>query len=327
MGGLPIGILVTELGAQLTLTGADFTDNSITGYGVSVELELATLMGSGAGDIVLDDVSFVDNRVDASSSATSTYTVGAIMVYGPSLTGDGVTVTGNDATLSTGAAATMVFYGSPTVLSHLDVRENSVSGSRVPSWGSIIQDTGAYPSITNFVLAGNDVSMPAWIAYGPISACAGTRSQGDITGNTTYGFAAYSGVMTLAGEATFSNVNIVNNAVSDTGGGGYCWGANIVMSYGDNTIGTFDHVNSYGNTGTRWNVDRLDMSCNTDSLNPTNSIAADPLYVDTSGATGTTWDLHLGAGSPSVDAGDPTVFDVGASVSDIGGYGGLGGGW
>ncbi len=37
-----------------------------------------------------------------------------------------------------------------------------------------------------------------------------------------------------------------------------------------------------------------------------------------------TWDLHLAASSPLVDAGDPAILDPDASTSDVGAYGGPG---
>ncbi len=320
-GGLPVGVLVTELGANVTLTGVDFTGNSLTGYGSGAEIEQATLMGYGAGNLVLDDVSFVDNIVDGSSSPTGTYSVGALMVYGPTLTSDGLTMTGNTASVYTGVAATTVFYGGTTVLSHLDVRENSDTSTGVSDVATV-DSVGSDIAVSNFVIADNSLSAPGWIAFGPIFTYGGSWTQGDITGNDTYAFGAYSGVFTLAGATTITNVNIIDNTVSDTGYGYYCWGGNIVMALGDVNLGTFDHDNVYGNTGTRWNLDRVDSSCNTASLGATSSLAADPVYVDTSGATGTTWDLHLGTGSPDIDAGDPSVYDSDASVSDIGAYGG-----
>ena len=48
----------------------------------------------------------------------------------------------------------------------------------------------------------------------------------------------------------------------------------------------------------------------------------DPRYVDTTDNDPTLWDLTLAAGSPLIDAGDPSVLDPDGSISDIGAYGG-----
>lgn len=56
------------------------------------------------------------------------------------------------------------------------------------------------------------------------------------------------------------------------------------------------------------------------------STAGDPQYLDTTPQAPLDWDLHLGATSLLIDAGDPTILDPDGSVSDIGAYGGPGAG-
>ena len=48
----------------------------------------------------------------------------------------------------------------------------------------------------------------------------------------------------------------------------------------------------------------------------------DPQFVNLAGG-----DYHLGQASPCRDAGDPAIFDANGSISDMGAYGGPGGGW
>ena len=52
------------------------------------------------------------------------------------------------------------------------------------------------------------------------------------------------------------------------------------------------------------------------------NLSVDPQLLDTTAPDPATWDLHLAAASPLVDAGDPTSFDPDGSTGDMGAYGG-----
>lgn len=52
------------------------------------------------------------------------------------------------------------------------------------------------------------------------------------------------------------------------------------------------------------------------------NVSVAPGFVDQGGVSPALWDLHLGPGSPLIDAGDPQRLDADASRSDIGAYGG-----
>jgi len=54
------------------------------------------------------------------------------------------------------------------------------------------------------------------------------------------------------------------------------------------------------------------------------NLAVDPAFVDTTAANPLDWDVHLAAGSPLSDQGDPTILDLDGSRSDIGAYSGPG---
>jgi hypothetical protein len=54
------------------------------------------------------------------------------------------------------------------------------------------------------------------------------------------------------------------------------------------------------------------------------NIAVDPLFVDTSNADSSLWDVHLQAGSGLRNAGDPTILNRDGTPSDIGYFGGPG---
>ena len=57
------------------------------------------------------------------------------------------------------------------------------------------------------------------------------------------------------------------------------------------------------------------------------NLSQDPMYADPSGRRPENWDMTLADGSPLIDAGDPELEDPDGSRSDIGAYGGPGGGW
>ena len=57
------------------------------------------------------------------------------------------------------------------------------------------------------------------------------------------------------------------------------------------------------------------------------NFAADPIYLDSSAASAADWDLHPGAGSPLIDAGDPAELDADGTRADVGAFGGPSGAW
>jgi len=52
------------------------------------------------------------------------------------------------------------------------------------------------------------------------------------------------------------------------------------------------------------------------------NLSVDPQLLDTAVPDPAAWDLHLGAASPLIDAGDPALLDPDGSTADMGAYGG-----
>ena len=68
-----------------------------------------------------------------------------------------------------------------------------------------------------------------------------------------------------------------------------------------------------------FDVTTVNYSNTTQDIVGDGNINADPMFVDPENA-----DFRLKARSPSIDAGDPTIFDPDGSRSDMGAYGGPG---
>ncbi len=65
-----------------------------------------------------------------------------------------------------------------------------------------------------------------------------------------------------------------------------------------------------------------DVAGLTDPIGTDGNVAADPMFLSTSGTSARSWDLHLAATSPLVDAGDPLATDPDGSIADPGAFGG-----
>ncbi len=91
-----------------------------------------------------------------------------------------------------------------------------------------------------------------------------------------------------------------------------------------NNISAHNNTGVVGPTGTNsdYNLYWQNNTNTTDSL-AEHDIVADPMFVnDTIPAYGGSYDYHLQAYSPAIDAGDPNILDVDGTRSDIGVFGG-----
>jgi len=142
------------------------------------------------------------------------------------------------------------------------------------------------------------------------------RTQSGNLYNDNYGIRAFSGAKLEA-----QNNVIFNMANSFGAGGGDCRGISL-----DGTTGSFINSNIFYATGRWFIVGQLSMNtamynCSTagygGGIVPQNTLAADPLVVDTT-------NFVLQAGSPARDAGnpDPRFNDIDGTRNDIGIYGG-----
>ncbi len=156
----------------------------------------------------------------------------------------------------------------------------------------------------------------------------GTKAAWDAGGIYLYGVAGKAGSLRLA------NVTIVDaEAAVITEGTGTVEITNSVIV--GNEWGLYD-VGAAVGTPSTWSVRWTDVygSITADAFGVAfqagldGNLSVSPNFVSLSlDKDATNDDLHLGEGSPAVDAGDPDQRDVDGTRADMGGYGGVGGGW
>ncbi len=211
---------------------------------------------------------------------------------------------------------------------HLDVRGNAVDGTKSAHGGGICL-SGKDPftsgaTLDSFVVAGNTVEggyaggigggMHLQLMNGDI-----TLLQGDVVGNLLVsdeeavggGLYIYANARGYDGVLTVSGVNIVGNSAYGPEG---VYGTAVFLVDPDAPV-DWRYSNVFGHDGEPY--EGLE-----DPSGRQGNLALDPLYLDTSVTDPVGWDLHLGAGSPAIDAGDPSSLDADGSACDIGAYGG-----
>jgi hypothetical protein len=277
----------------------------------------------------ITDVQVSGNRVDAPFGGYYGGAFGVGMyVYAGSPTVSGLEISANTVDASDASywysygVGMMSYYGGGT-WSNVIVADNAANGTTVAGGGMLIESYSNPPTFTNLIVANNRAGDgTTTTAYGggvDWYYTTGTVQNADFVGNAAVGDAAYGGnaFFSYYAAVEFSNTSFWGGSVTGTaasGGGGLA----------------YDSYYAPGESGFRY----CNISDNGDDplygvIDPTGlfgNISGDPAYTDTSGATGMSWDLRLGAGSDLIDAGDPNVTDADGSVSDIGAYGGPGGG-
>jgi hypothetical protein len=172
--------------------------------------------------------------------------------------------------------------------------------------GALEVNSGSHPILTNVIFAGNRAEYDG--AAVDLYQAAITMTNVTIHGNV----ADYSGGGI---EVWDSSVDLTN--VSITGSQGLYGGSGI--NIGSGWTGSSSVVLRFCNV---WGNDEREVASYEDPAVITDSLAVDPSFVDVTGAEAREWDLHLGAASGLVDAGDPSILDPDGTRSDIGAYGG-----
>ena len=122
---------------------------------------------------------------------------------------------------------------------------------------------------------------------------------------------------TTGGAVALINVGMVENTLS----GGSTSGSAGHFEDGSSSVSIL-YGNVYQNTGAD-----ADFAGVSDPTGSAGNISVDPVYLNRSTTLASGWDLRLDSSSACIDAGDPALTDVDGSTSDIGAYGGPGGGW
>ena len=326
-------------GGSVAVDGLTVSDNSASTSSVSSGGDLYVY---GAGVIffgasgTIGELEVTGNYVDdavGSGVYLRVWGAGLLSAYG-NASFDGVTIQKNlvygygSSTYVDGGGAFL--YSELSTFDHLDVRGNSADAYYVRGAGVYMEGySGALsePTITNALIAGNKGS---WSVSGTNYGSGGGLYLGnysdpslvnvDVHGNKLTGdyvdgggfyFDDYSG-------AAGTNVSVCSNSASYTtdGSGGAMYVYTKTYSYGQD----FEYSNFYGNSYS-------EFSGVNSPVGTAGNIAVTPGYTLVTGADSTTWDFTLAAGSRLADEGDPTIFDTDGTRSDIGGYGGAGGGW
>ncbi len=264
-------------------------------------------------DATLEDVLIQDNWGGVSGGTV--YGVGLSIDGGdPSL--DRVQILSNEAVGSSIWAAGLYATKAGGVWNHLDVRGNTAESSDFITGVGLSINYTSYPSITNFVVAGNTATAPVIYSTGVwcYSVCSATLVNGVIhaneaTGNTIYGVGASS--------YYFGHLEFLNVSISDNHGTGGMLASGVTVV--NNSTASLAYGNSFGN-----DINWFGLA---DPTNSNGNIAKDPAYTDVSGSDPEVWDFVLGSSSSLIDVGDPNLSDPDGSRSDIGAHGGPGGDW
>ena len=193
----------------------------------------------------------------------------------------------------------------PTIKNSVIFLSNAVGSGN----GGIMMEAGNNISSNNIVY-GNQNSNKG-IRTGAVS----NPSISIINNNTISGFD-----INIEGYANDSAL-VYNNSSTYASQRGYTINSKTDMR---NNISAYNHTGVVGPTSTNsdYNLYWQNSTNSTDSL-AEHDIIANPMFVnDTIPVYGGTYDYHLQAYSPAIDAGDPNILDVDGTRSDIGVFGG-----
>ena len=298
-----------------TVVDSQFSENTASSsgnvYGTGLALYNCTAGPSFENILVEENITTLGTATDGDQ-------YGSLYVYYSNPVFDMISVSANEGydgynVWSSGVAE----YGATSTYTHARVDGNIADTYYADA--AALREMYSVTSWTNASFSGNQVIA----TYAILSAGAFldrsstiTMTNVDISGNHADGNGtvyAWSSGIGIYDSPVFKNVNIVGNTTANVSGtyAGGVWSAGY---------GTFTYSNIYGNTGTQvYGV--------TDPTGSNGNISVDPMYADTSAADARDWDLSLGAGSPAIDAGDPSLLDADGTRSDVGGEGGPGSGW
>ena len=109
----------------------------------------------------------------------------------------------------------------------------------------------------------------------------------------------------VASPPTFSNSVIAHNDAGISGGGLAASGTDMLLQY----------CSLYGNTPD-------EFTGMNDPVGQSGNVNGDPAFLDIAGGDPVAWDLHLGASSTLIDAGNPSMQDPDGGICDVGAYSG-----
>jgi hypothetical protein len=310
--------------------------------------------GAGISVISTDATTVCSPTIEGNHIVGNTVTAGGsgggIYLYRSESDVLGNTVQGNDACLG-GAengcdgGGIDVLYGAPAI-THNVVADNT-AGDGGGLWVAYSEAV-----ITQNLVAGNeaddlgeadDAGIFTAGQGGGVDLHTGTDGViltnnviADNTASTHGGGLSIYGYYDQGPAPTITNNTIAFNAVTadDHGAGVEVWGlaaptlTNNVLyaNHGAPFHAQFDYATvAYGDI---WGNAEAWSGAVADPTGQDGNLAVAPVFYDaTDDGDWTNDDFHLGATSPLIDAGDPTILDADGSASDQGAYGGPGGSW
>ena len=346
----------------LTITGGDaaLDGGGIRLVGASPTLTQLVVTDNwawrGAGICASDYSSPALTDVVISYNTSSHDGGGMMAMLDSSPTLERVLITGNWAT--EGNAGFVAWYDSHATLSHVVSTYNQSANGGMDGLAFITDSNGV---VSNAVVAGNSSAngggvgitvSSSWVTMdnilvagntagiwdgGGMSVCTGgiTLSNAMIIGN--HADRRGGAMMLTSADGTMDHVTIAGNTAGDSGGGMTFSGesttielthvviaANEVGDYGgglDVAHGPGPARMAYSSVFGNFPDDFWGMA---DPTGLDGNVAEDPLHLETSAPDPLDWDLHLGAASSLIDAGDPATTDPDGSPADMGAYGGPG---
>jgi hypothetical protein len=305
-GGRAVRLIGVDGSAVTVIDGAGFGPvvSMTHGEGPETILEGFTITGSSDGH---DHTCF---NLDGASptlrdlvvmECTGEYDAGAMNLTNSSPTITNVTFDSNTSEHEAGAVC---LQSSSPVFNNVAFYNNFANNQA----GSLYVRDGSHPILTNVIFAGNGAGYEGGAVN--LSQAAITMTNVTIHGNGADN--AGGGI-----EVWDSSVELTNVSITGSRGPYGGSGINIGRAWTGNSSVMLRFCNVWGNGDP-------EVSSAEDPAVLVDSLAVDPMFLDVTPADPREWDLHLGAASGLVDAGDPSILDPDGSRSDIGAYGGPG---
>ncbi len=346
--------------ADLTVTGGDAPAGAgIYVAGAGLTLEDVTIAGNTCEEVdcVGVGIYIASGTLEARGLELSANTMTCLdECEGVGLYGDDVTIDIEDATINgnTGAGGDVRLHGGGVYVTgpgSLRIARADVYGNRLEATGTSAYAFGAglmayYSTVVtleNVLVADNDSSSGdnCGSAVTLSRRVDGTLDNVIVTGNGTDcpdAFGAAIGVWTQS-DLVATNLDIRGHS-GGRGGALYLFDrestvtlTNAILTANDASRGGAVYLTDSEAVVTIRNSDLYGNGAEpyqgmSSPVGRDGNVEVEPVYTDVSAALSRGWDLHLGAASPLLDAGDPALADPDGSVSDMGAYGGPGGaGW
>jgi len=307
---------------SLTGTGSAWSVRGVELTATASEVDGGSLVTLGR-DFALDGFALQDNVVTLVGARDGESR--GLIVTPDELAIDHLTLAGNRLRVaSTGGSVTRgglisAPFGSDVALRWVDVRGNTIAADDGVT-GGLVYHNGSL-SITNGIIAGNAIgtagttSLLGGIFFSDLDTAYSLDLENvDIVANPIAAGSAGGAVLWVDDFVDAANVRVVSSSLV----GDFIDGSNPAFTVQlPGAACTWDYNNVFATDG---------VSPTVGCAGTMSVLAVAPDYRDVSSPDPRGWDLTLAPGSRLVDAGDPMVMDADGSPTDIGAFGGPGGG-